>query len=40
MIYTEDPTLCFKCYQASDMQQQLELVPELESDLRDTADKA
>ena len=31
MIYAEDPTLCVKCYQASDMKQQLELAFELES---------
>ena len=36
MTYAEDPTLCIKCFQASDMQQQLELAPELESDLRET----
>ena len=30
--------LLFKCDQASDLWQQLELVSELESDLRDTAD--
>ena len=31
-------TLYFKCYEASDSWQQLELVSELESDLRDTKD--
>ena len=35
MIYAEHPTLRVKCYQASDIKQQLELVPELESDLPD-----
>ena len=37
-IYADDATLCSKCDQASDLWQQLELVPELESDLRDTVD--
>ena len=35
-IYANDTTLYFKCDQASDMWQQLELASELESDLRDT----
>ena len=35
-IYTDDTTLCFKCDQASDLWQQVELVSELESDLQDT----
>ena len=34
-IYADDTTLCFKCNQASDLWQQLELASELESDLRD-----
>ena len=38
MIYAEDPTLFFRCYQASHMQQQLEMAPELEFALRDTPD--
>ena len=37
-IYADDTTLYSKCDQASDLWQQLELVSELESDLRDTAD--
>ena len=37
-IYGDDTTLCSKCDQASDLWQQLELVSELESDLRDTVD--
>ena len=37
-IYADDTTLYSKCDQASDLQQQLELVSELESDLRDTMD--
>ena len=37
-IYADDTTLCFKCNQASDLWQQLELASELESDLRDTVD--
>ena len=32
-IYADDTTLYSKCDQASDMQQQLELASELESDL-------
>ena len=37
-IYADDTTLYFKCDQASDLLQQLELASELESDLRDTVD--
>ena len=37
--YADDTTLYSKCHQASDMWQQLELVSELESDLRDTVDR-
>ena len=37
-IYANDTTLFSKCDQASDLWQQQELVPELESDLRDTVD--
>ena len=37
-IYGNDTTLYSKCYQASDLWQQLELASELESDLRDTVD--
>ena len=37
-IYADDTTLYSNCDQASDMWQQLELAPELESDLRDTVD--
>ena len=37
-IYTGDITLYSKCDQASDLWQQLELAPELESDLWDTVD--
>ena len=37
-IYADDTTLYSKCYQASDLWQQLELVSELESDLRDIVD--
>ena len=37
-IYTDNTTLHYKCDQTSDLWQQLELVSELESDLRDTAD--
>ena len=37
-IYADDTTLYSIWYQASDMWQQLELVSELESDLRDTVD--
>ena len=37
-IYTDDTTLYSKCDHASDLWQQLELVSELESDLRDTVD--
>ena len=38
-IYVDDATIYSKCDQASDLWQQLELAPELESDLRDTVDK-
>ena len=38
VIYADDTTLYSKCYQASDLWQQLELASELESDLRDTVD--
>ena len=38
MIYADDTTLYSKSDQASDLWQQLELVFELESDLRDTVD--
>ena len=37
-IYADDTTLYSNCDQASDLWQQLELVSELESDLRDTVD--
>ena len=37
-IYANDTTLCSKCDQASDLCQQLELVAELESDIRDPVD--
>ena len=37
-IYVDDTTLYSNCDQASDLWQQLELVSELESDLRDTVD--
>ena len=37
-MYPDDTTLYSKCDQASDLQQQLELASELESDLQDTAD--
>ena len=37
-ICADDTTLCFKCGQASDLSQQLELASELESDLQDTVD--
>ena len=37
-IYADDTTLYSKCDQAADMWQQLELVSERESDLRDTVD--
>ena len=37
-IYADDTTLYSKCDQASDLWQQLELVSELESDIRDTVD--
>ena len=35
-IYADDTTVYSKCDQASDLQQQLELASELDSDLRDT----
>ena len=38
VIYADDTPLYSKCYQASDLWQQLELASELESDLRDTVD--
>ena len=38
-IYANDTTLYSNCDQASDLWQQLELVSELESDLRDTVDQ-
>ena len=34
-VYTDDATLYSKCDQASDLWQQLELAPELQSDLQD-----
>ena len=37
-IYADNATLHSKCDQASDVWQQLELAPELESDLLDTVD--
>ena len=37
-IYADDTTLYFKCDQASDLWQQVELASNLESDLRDTVD--
>ena len=37
-IYAVNTTLYSKCERASDLWQQLELAPELESDLRDTVD--
>ena len=38
VVYADDATLYFKCEQAADLWQQLELASELESDLRDTVD--
>ena len=38
-IYADDTTLYSKCDRASDLWQQLQLVSELESDLRDTVDR-
>ena len=38
-IYADDTTLYYKCDQASDLWQQLELASELKSDLRDTVDR-
>ena len=37
-IHVDDPTLCSKCDQSSDLRQQLELASEFESDLRGTMD--
>ena len=37
-IYADDPTLCSKCIQTTDLWRQLELASELESALRDTVD--
>ena len=37
-IYADDTALYSKCDQASNLWQQLELAPELESNLRDTTD--
>ena len=37
-IYDDDNTLYSKCYQASDLRQQLELAFEFESDLQETVD--
>ena len=37
-IYADDTTLYSDCYQSFDLQQQLLLASELESDLRDTVD--
>ena len=37
-IYADDTTLFSKCNRESDLQQQLELASELESDLQDTVD--
>ena len=37
-IYADDTTLYSKCYQASDLWQQLELTSELESDPHDTVE--
>ena len=37
-VYADDTTLYSKCDQASDLWQQLELVSELESDLRETVE--
>ena len=37
-IYADDTTLYFKCDQASDLWQQLDLDSELESDLKNTVD--
>ena len=38
-IYADDVTLYSKCDQATDLQQQLKLTSELESDLKDTVDQ-
>ena len=37
-IFADDATLYSKCYQASDLWQQLELAVEVKSDLQDIAD--
>ena len=37
-IYSDDTTLCFKCYETSDLWQQLQLASEFECDLQDTMD--
>ena len=37
-VYADDTTLYFKCGQASDLWQQLELASELEYELQDTVD--
>ena len=37
-IYADDATLYSKCDQVSDLKQKLELLSELESDVRDTVD--
>ena len=37
-IYADDTTLYFKCDQAADLWQQIELASELKSDLQDTMD--
>ena len=37
-IYADDATLYSKCDQVSDLRQKLELLSELESDVRDTVD--
>ena len=37
-MYADDPTLYSKCNQASDMWQQLELAPELQSNPQVTVD--
>ena len=39
-IYADDTTLYSRCDRASDLWQQLELAPELESDLQDTVDRS
>ena len=37
-IYVDNSTLCSKCDQAFDLQQELKLASELESDIQDTVD--